>query len=45
MVVRETESRLFGDLSAVDAQRLKDALHALIGGPLRAYFDRAGSCV
>jgi DNA-binding MarR family transcriptional regulator len=43
-VVRETEGRIFADMSCEDAQRIKAALTSLLGGPLREYSGRAGSC-
>jgi MarR family transcriptional regulator, transcriptional regulator for hemolysin len=43
--VRETEARIFSEMTCEDAERIKSALIALLGGPLSSYCGRAGSCV
>ena len=43
-VVRATEARIFASMTREDAERIKTALISLLGGPLREYFGRAGSC-
>ena len=45
MIVRATESSLFAGLQGEEARQLRELLLGLIGGPLRAYFARAGSCL
>jgi DNA-binding MarR family transcriptional regulator len=43
--VRATERNLLAGMSDERIEQTQTALLALLSGPLREYFDRAGSCL